>query len=106
MITPKLKKSVWVVLAAAALTACGGGGGSSSGSDTPARTPTPFTEPTPSPVADVTKAIRSQYADKFDGSINQFTCFKGENKDKCGLILYQVMVEAAPDGAVRQTVRE
>ena len=87
MITPKLKKSVWVVLAAAALTACGGGGGSSSGSDTPA------------PVAEVTQATTvSQYAAKYDDQINQFTCFKGENKDKCGLILYQVMVEAAPDG--------
>ena len=31
MITPKLKKSVWVVLTAAALTACGGGGGGGGG---------------------------------------------------------------------------
>ena len=94
MITPKLKKSVWVVLAAAALTACGGGGGSSSsGSDTPAP------EPTPTPVAEVTQATAvSQFAAKFDDQINQFSCFKGENKDKCGLILYQVMVEAAPNG--------
>jgi len=93
MITPKLKKSVWVVLAAAALTACGGGGGSSSGSDTPAP------EPTPAPVAEVTQATTvSQYAAKYDDQINQFTCFKGENKEKCGLILYQVMVEAAPNG--------
>ena len=93
MITPKLKKSVLVVLAAAALTACGGGGGSSSGSDTPAP------EPTPTPVAEVTKATAvSQFAAKFDDQINQFTCFKGENKEKCGLILYQVMVEAAPNG--------
>ena len=93
MITPKLKKSVWVVLTAAALTACGGGGGgSSSGSDTPAP------EPTPAPDTGVTTADKvSQYA-KYDDQINQFTCFKGENKDKCGLILYQVMVEAAPDG--------
>ena len=84
MITPKLKKSVWVVLTAAALTACGG---SSSGSDTPA------------PVAEVTQATTvSQYAAKYDDQINQFTCFKGENRDKCGLILYQVMVEAAPNG--------
>ena len=102
MITPKLKKSVWVVLAAAALTACGGGGGSSSGSDTPAPeptpTPSPDPEPTPTPDTGVTKADKvSQYA-KYDDQINQFTCFKGENKDKCGLILYQVMVEAAPDG--------
>ena len=95
MITPKLKKSVWVVLAAATLTACGGGGGSSSGSDTPAPEPTP----TPTPVAEVTQATAvSQFAAKFDDQINQFSCFKGENKDKCGLILYQVMVEAAPDG--------
>ena len=95
MITPKLKKSVWVVLAAAALTACGGGGGSSSGSDTPAPEPTP----TPTPVAEVTQATAvSQFAAKFDDQINQFSCFKGENKDKCGLILYQVMVEAAPNG--------
>lgn len=93
MITPKLKKSVWVVLVAAALTACGGGGGSSSGSDTPAP------EPTPAPVAEVTQATAvSQFAAKFDDQINQFSCFKGENKDKCGLILYQVMVEAAPNG--------
>lgn len=93
MITPKLKKSVWVVLTAAALTACGGGGGSSSGSDTPAP------EPTPAPVAEVTQATTvSQYAAKYDDQINQFTCFKGENRDKCGLILYQVMVEAAPNG--------
>ena len=94
MITPKLKKSVWVVLTAAALTACGGGGGgSSSGSDTPAP------EPTPAPVAEVTQATTvSQYAAKYDDQINQFTCFKGENKEKCGLILYQVMVEAAPNG--------
>ena len=49
MITPKLKKSVWVVLAAAALTACGGGGGSSSGSDTPAPEPTPTPSPDPEP---------------------------------------------------------
>lgn len=116
MITPKLKKSVWVVLAAAALTACGGGGGSSSsssGSDTPAPeptptptptptpepTPSPDPEPTPTPVAEVTQATTvSQYAAKFDDQINQFTCFKGENKDKCGLILYQVMVEAAQNG--------
>ena len=92
MITPKLKKSVWVVLVAAALTACGGGGGgSSSGSDTPA--------PEPTPVAEVTQATAvSQFAAKFDDQINQFTCFKGENTDKCGLILYQVMVEAAPHG--------
>ena len=84
MITPKLKKSVWVVLTVAALTACGG---SSSGSDTPA------------PVAEVTQATTvSQYAAKYDDQINQFTCFKGENRDKCGLILYQVMVEAAPNG--------
>ena len=97
MITPKLKKSVWVVLAAAALTACGGGGGSSSGSDTP--TPSPEPEPTPTPIAEVTKATAvSQFAAKFDDQINQFSCFKGENKDKCGLILYQVMVEAAPNG--------
>ena len=95
MITTKLKKSVWVVLAAAALTACGGGGGSSSGSDTPAPEPTP----TPTPVAEVTQATAvSQFAAKFDDQINQFSCFKGENKDKCGLILYQVMVEAAPNG--------
>ena len=95
MITPKLKKSVWVVLAAATLTACGGGGGSSSGSDTPAPEPTP----TPTPVAEVTQATAvSQFAAKFDDQINQFSCFKGENKDKCGLILYQVMVEAAPNG--------
>lgn len=104
MITPKLKKSVWVVLAAAALTACGGGGGSSSsGSDTPAPeptpTPSPEPEPTPTPVAEVTQATAvSQFAAKFDDQINQFTCFKGENKDKCGLILYQVMVEAAQNG--------
>ena len=92
MITPKLKKSVWVVLTAAALTACGG---SSSGSDTPAPEPTP----TPTPVAEVTQATAvSQFAAKFDDQINQFSCFKGENKDKCGLILYQVMVEAAPNG--------
>lgn len=102
MITPKLKKSVWVVLAAATLTACGGGGGSSSGSDTPAPeptpTPSPEPEPTPTPDTGVTKADKvSQYA-KYDDQINQFTCFKGENKDKCGLILYQVMVEAAPNG--------
>ena len=95
MITPKLKKSVWVVLAAATLTACGGGGGSSSGSDTPAPEPTP----SPTPVAEVTQATAvSQFAAKFDDQINQFSCFKGENKDKCGLILYQVMVEAAPNG--------
>ena len=103
MITPKLKKSVWVVLAAAALTACGGGGGSSSGSDTPAPeptpTPSPDPEPTPTPDTGVTKATEvSQYAAKYDDQINQFTCFKGENKEKCGLILYQVMVEAAPNG--------
>ena len=90
MITPKLKKSVWVVLAAAALTACGGGGGSSSGSDTPAPeptpTPSPDPEPTPTPDTGVTKADKvSQYA-KYDDQINQFTCFKGENKDKCGLM--------------------
>ena len=87
MVPPKLKKSVWVVLTAAALTACGGGGGgSSSDSDNSSQ-----------PLV-VGMKDKSEYADKFDATINNFTCFKGENKDKCGLILYQVMVEAAPNG--------
>jgi len=88
MITPKLKKSVWVVLTAAALTACGGGGGSSSSSDN---------DNSSQPLV-VGMKDKSEYADQFDATINNFTCFKGENKDKCGLILYQVMVEAAPNG--------
>ena len=88
MITPKLKKSVWVVLTAAALTACGGGGGSSSSSDS---------DNSSQPLV-VGMKDKSEYADQFDATINNFTCFKGENKDKCGLILYQVMVEAAPNG--------
>ena len=88
MITPKLKKSVWVVLTAAALTACGGGGGSSSSSDS---------DNSSQPLV-VGMKDKSEYADQFDATINKFTCFKGENNDKCGLILYQVMVEAAPDG--------
>lgn len=102
MITPKLKKSVWVVLAAAALTACGGGGGSSSGSDTPAPeptpTPSPEPEPTPTPVADVTYADIDPKFAKYDETINKFICFRGENEDKCKRIIYQVMVEAAPNG--------
>lgn len=88
MITPKLKKSVWVVLTAAALTACGGGGGSSSSSDS---------DNSSQPLV-VGMKDKSEYADQFDATINNFTCFKGENEDKCGLILYQVMVEAAPNG--------
>ena len=88
MITPKLKKSVWVVLIAAALTACGGGGGSSSSSDS---------DNSSQPLV-VGMKDKSEYADQFDATINNFTCFKGENNDKCGLILYQVMVEAAPNG--------
>ena len=88
MITPKLKKSVWVVLTAAALTACGGGGGSSSSSDS---------DNSSQPLV-VGMKDKSEYADQFDATINNFTCFKGENNDKCGLILYQVMVEAAPNG--------
>ena len=88
MITPKLKKSVWVVLTAATLTACGGGGGGSSSSDN---------DNSSQPLV-VGMKDKSEYADQFDATINNFTCFKGENNDKCGLILYQVMVEAAPDG--------
>lgn len=34
----------------------------------------------------------------FDDKINSFTCFKGENTDKCGLIIYQVMVESSVNG--------
>ena len=101
MITPKLKKSVWVVLAAAALTACGGGGGgSSSGSDTPTPAPSPEPEPTPTPtpVADVTYADIDPKFAKYDETINKFICFRGENEDKCKRIIYQVMVEAAPNG--------
>ena len=94
MVTPKLKKSVWVVLTAATLTACGGGGGgSSSDSDNSSQ-----------PLV-VGMKDKSEYADKFDATINNFTCFKGENKDKCGLILYQVMVEAAPDGGDVEEVK-
>ena len=88
MITPKLKKSVWVVLTVAALTACGGGGGGSSSSDN---------DNSSQPLV-VGMKDKSEYADQFDATINNFTCFKGENEDKCGLILYQVMVEAAPNG--------
>jgi len=88
MVTPKLKKSVWVVLTAAALTACGGGGGGSSSSDN---------DNSSQPLV-VGMKDKSEYADQFDATINNFTCFKGENKYKCGLILYQVMVEAAPNG--------
>ena len=90
MITPKLKKSVWVVLTAAALTACGGGGGGSSSSSSD-------NDNSSQPLV-VGMKDKSEYADQFDATINNFTCFKGENNDKCGLILYQVMVEAAPDG--------
>ena len=89
MITPKLKKSVWVVLTAAALTACGGGGGGSSSSSDSDDSSQPLV---------VGMKDKSEYADQFDATINNFTCFKGENNDKCGLILYQVMVEAAPNG--------
>lgn len=91
MITPKLKKSVWVVLTAAALTACGGGGGGSSSSSSS------DSDDSSQPLV-VGMKDKSEYADQFDATINNFTCFKGENKDKCGLILYQVMVEAAPNG--------
>lgn len=93
MVTPKLKKSVWVVLTAAALTACGGGGGGSSSSSSSSSDSDNSSQPLVVGMKD-----KSEYADKFDATINNFTCFKGENKDKCGLILYQVMVEAAPDG--------
>ena len=67
MITPKLKKSVWVVLTAAALTACGGGGGSSSSSDS---------DNSSQPLV-VGMKDKSEYADQFDATINNFTCFKG-----------------------------
>ncbi len=94
MVTPKLKKSVWVVLTAAALTACGGGGGGSSSSSSSSSSDS---DNSSQPLV-VGMKDKSEYADKFDATINNFTCFKGENKEKCGLILYQVMVEAAPDG--------
>lgn len=49
---------------------------------------------------DVTTATEvSSLAGKYDGTINAFTCFKGENPKKCGLVIYQVMVEAAPAGS-------
>ena len=49
---------------------------------------------------DVTTATEvSSLAEKYDGTINAFTCFKGENPKKCGLVIYQVMVEAAPAGS-------
>jgi len=98
MVTPKLKKSVWVVLTAAALTACGGGGGGSSSSSSS------DSDNSSQPLV-VGMKDKSEYADKFDATINNFTCFKGENKDKCGLILYQVMVEAAPDGGDVEEVK-
>ncbi len=40
----------------------------------------------------------SKMAQMFDDTINSFTCYKGENPEKCGLIIYQVMVEAAVNG--------
>ena len=75
MITPKLKKSVWVVLTAAALTACGGGGGGSSSSSSSDN------DNSSQPLV-VGMKDKSEYADKFDATINNFTCFKGENKEK------------------------
>ena len=49
---------------------------------------------------DVTTATEvSSLAEKYDDTINAFTCFKGENPKKCGLVIYQVMVEAAPAGS-------
>ena len=91
-----LRKSLLAVLVATALTACGGGGGGggddgdSSGGDTP----TPSTDKYV-----VTEAtVVSELADKYDSTVNRFTCFKGQEPQKCGLIIYQVMVEAAPNG--------
>lgn len=34
----------------------------------------------------------------YDETVNKFACFRGENPEKCKLIIYQVMVEAAPNG--------
>ena len=48
---------------------------------------------------DVTATAVSSLAEKYDDKINAFTCFKGENPKKCGLVIYQVMVEAAPAGS-------
>lgn len=34
----------------------------------------------------------------YDDTVNSFACFRVENPEKCKLIIYQVMVEAAPNG--------
>lgn len=47
----------------------------------------------------VTEAVAVSSFKKYDDTINAFTCFKGENPKKCGLVIYQVMVEAAPAGS-------
>lgn len=36
--------------------------------------------------------------DSYDDTVNRFACFRGDNSEKCKLIIYQVMVEAAPNG--------
>ncbi len=46
----------------------------------------------------VTNASAISALANYDDTINSFTCFKGENPEKCGLIIYQVMVEAAVNG--------
>ena len=35
----------------------------------------------------------------YDDTVNSFACFRGKNTEKCKLIIYQVMVEAAPNGS-------
>lgn len=92
MMSIDFKKSLLAVLVATALTACGGGGGG--GGDDPEPKPEP--KPTPvDPVTDVTAV--SDLAGKYDSKINSYACYNGTN-DYCKLIIYQVMVEAAPNG--------
>ena len=56
-------------------------------------------DPVDAVFTDVTATAVSSLAEKYDDTINAFTCFKGENPKKCGLVIYQVMVEAAPAGS-------
>ncbi|MGN1356513.1 MAG: alpha-amylase family glycosyl hydrolase [Succinivibrionaceae bacterium] len=49
---------------------------------------------------DYPQTTADNYSDRarYDDTVNSFACFRGENPEKCKLIIYQVMVEAAPNG--------
>ena len=50
---------------------------------------------------DYPQTTADNYSDRalYDDTVNSFACFRGENLEKCKLIIYQVMVEAAPNGS-------